>query len=124
MSRITRSRKRGQALVEFAIVLPIFLLVVLLIFDAGRAIYFYSAIHNAAREGARYGIIHQDTVKIQNVTRQKAVGLVINPVVTITTNTVTVAISYPFTTITPLLDRLIGSSPLLLHTQATMYYEP
>ncbi len=44
--------KHGQSLVEFAILLPVFLLIVVVIFDLGRAVYYYSVIFNAAREGA------------------------------------------------------------------------
>ncbi len=123
MRRPFASRKQGQALVEFAIVLPLFLLLVLLIFDLGRAVYFYSAIHNAVREGARYGIVDQNVSRIQAVTREKAVGLEINPVVNITSDTVVVTVNYQFSTVTPLLDRVIGSGGLTLHSQATMYYQ-
>jgi Flp pilus assembly protein TadG len=124
MKRPFASRNLGQALVEFAIVLPLFLLLVVLIFDLGRAIYFYSAIHNAVREGARYGIVDQNVSRIAAVTREKAVGLEIDPVVNITSDTVVVTVDYHYSPITPLLDRVIGSGGLTLHSQATMYYEP
>jgi hypothetical protein len=48
-----RGRSRGQSLVEFAIALPIFLLVVFGVFDAGRLVYANSVLSQAAREGAR-----------------------------------------------------------------------
>lgn len=53
-----KQKTKAQSLVEFAILLPIFLLVVLGIFDLGRVIYTLSALHNAAREGARYGAVN------------------------------------------------------------------
>lgn len=124
MKRMLVSRKRGQALVEFVIVLPLFLLLAMLIFDLGRAVYFYSAIHNAVREGARYGIVDQNVSRIQMATREKAVGLDIDPVVIITSDTVVVTVDYHFSTVTPLLDRLIGRGTLTLHSRATMNYEP
>ena len=43
----------ARALVEFALVLPIFLLVVFGVFDAGRLVYTNSVLSQAAREGAR-----------------------------------------------------------------------
>lgn len=49
---------RGQALVEFAIVIPIFILIVVGIFDFGRVVWATSAVTNAAREAARYAIVH------------------------------------------------------------------
>jgi TadE-like protein len=57
---LKRRRSRGQALVEFSLVLPVFLVVVLGIFDFGRVIWAQSNLDNAAREGARYAIVHGD----------------------------------------------------------------
>ena len=63
--RAPEGRGRGQALVEFALVVPLFLLVVLGLFDMGRAVFYYSTISNAAREAVRLGIVDQNTSKIQ-----------------------------------------------------------
>jgi Flp pilus assembly protein TadG len=52
-------KRRGQALVEFALVIPIFLLVLVAIFDLGRAVFAYNTLTNAAREGARMAIVNQ-----------------------------------------------------------------
>lgn len=57
---------RGQALVEFALVLPIFLLILVAIFDLGRAVFAFNSITNAAREGARLAIVNQTTASITN----------------------------------------------------------
>ena len=53
-----RVSERGQATLEAALTFPVLIIVLLGIFDLGRAIFAYSTISNAAREGARYGIIH------------------------------------------------------------------
>jgi hypothetical protein len=50
-------RARGQALAEFAIVLPVFFLLVAGMFDFGLGIYSDLTLVNAAREGARVGVI-------------------------------------------------------------------
>ncbi len=47
--------KKGQGAVEFALVLPVLLLLVLGLIETGRLIFYYSAVTNAAREAARYG---------------------------------------------------------------------
>lgn len=47
-------RSRGQTLVEFALILPIFLLLTLGVVDGARIFSAYIAITNAAREGALY----------------------------------------------------------------------
>ncbi len=52
-------RRRGQALVEFALIIPLFLLLLVGIFDLGRAVFAYNTLTNAAREGARIAIVNQ-----------------------------------------------------------------
>lgn len=49
---------RGQALVEFAIVAPLFFLVLFGIVEAGRFMLFYETLNNATREGARFAIVN------------------------------------------------------------------
>ncbi|HLA17261.1 MAG TPA: TadE/TadG family type IV pilus assembly protein [Candidatus Limnocylindrales bacterium] len=48
----------GQALVEFAIVAPIFFLILFAMIDFGRYVYYVQILNNAAREGTRYAIVH------------------------------------------------------------------
>jgi hypothetical protein len=48
-----RKRQAGQTLVEFALVLPIFLLLVFGLIDVGRFVYTDATLSQAAREGAR-----------------------------------------------------------------------
>ena len=50
---------RGQALVEFALVFPIFMMVVFGIINIGRYVYVTSAFSESAREAARYGSVEQ-----------------------------------------------------------------
>lgn len=71
MPKLIRRESRGQALVEFALIVPIFLLVVLGLFDMGRAVFYYSTISNASREAVRLAIVDQNTADI----RQEAVDL-------------------------------------------------
>lgn len=62
MSYLLRRRARtgrGQAMVEFALVLPIFVLLLVALFDLGRAVFAYNTLTNAAREGARMAIVNQ-----------------------------------------------------------------
>lgn len=53
-----RHRTRGQSLAEFALALPVFLLILLVAIDFGRAFFSYIAINNAARVGANYAAMH------------------------------------------------------------------
>jgi hypothetical protein len=48
--------QRSQALIEFALVSPVLLLLLFGIVDIGRAIFYYDTLNHAAREGARSAI--------------------------------------------------------------------
>ncbi|MHB1417294.1 MAG: TadE family protein [Chloroflexota bacterium] len=45
---------------EFALVLPVFLLLTVVVIDLGRGIYYYNTLSNCAREGARFGVVLTD----------------------------------------------------------------
>jgi hypothetical protein len=57
-TRSSRPHARGQALVEFALVVPIFLVMLMGVVDIGRAIWAQNSLAAAAREGARFAIVH------------------------------------------------------------------
>ena len=65
--------KRGQTLVEFALVLPIFLLFVMAICQFGLVFFTYLTANEAAREGARLTVVgtHYSTVKTTIATKFK-----------------------------------------------------
>jgi Flp pilus assembly protein TadG len=67
-----RSKSRGQGLVEFALVLPLFLLLVFGIMDLGLAVFSYNSITNAAREGARLAIVNQDGTNVSAKAKSQA----------------------------------------------------
>ena len=52
-----KDKSRGQTMVELALVLPIMLLVVLGLVEFGRALFIYTVVSNAAREGVRAGLV-------------------------------------------------------------------
>jgi Flp pilus assembly protein TadG len=43
------TRERGQDLAEFALILPILLLILMVILDLGRAVYYYSSMMSSSR---------------------------------------------------------------------------
>ncbi len=48
--------QQSQALIEFALVSPVLLLLVFGVIDIGRAIFYYDTVNHAAREGARIAV--------------------------------------------------------------------
>ena len=55
------SRRKGTTLVEFAIVAPLVFLFIFGLVEFGRMVMVHQIITNAAREGARRGILEQTT---------------------------------------------------------------
>ena len=66
-------------MVEFALLLPVFILVLVGIFDAGRAVFAYHTVNNAAHEGGRQAIVDQTLAHIQARAAQHAVALGVAP---------------------------------------------
>jgi len=78
MIRPRQSLDNGQDLVEYALMLPIMLLMIIFMVDLGRVWFFYSTLTNVSREGARYGVVNlckDDDIK--TAAKDKALG--INP---------------------------------------------
>jgi Flp pilus assembly protein TadG len=61
---------RGQALSEFALAVPIFLVLMLLTFEAGRLVFTWSCLMEGGREGARVAVLGSttSTTPISNAT--------------------------------------------------------
>jgi len=131
-----RSNQTGQSLVEFALILPLLMLVLMMIFDAGRAIYYYSVVHNAAREGARYGVILGNPESgIEGATERLMIGLGCDytidservgttPTATCDRdNTVCVEVSCTFVPVTPLIGNFLASGNLTLIGRSEMKVE-
>jgi Flp pilus assembly protein TadG len=66
---------RGQSLVEFALILPVFILILVGIFDVGRLVFANHTVNNAAREGGREATVNQTEADIQARAAQHAVAL-------------------------------------------------
>ena len=55
-SRSTRRPNRGQALVEFALVLPVLLMLLMVLIEVARLFSAWLIVENSAREAARYAV--------------------------------------------------------------------
>jgi len=140
MSR-RRRRSRGQALVEFALVIPVLILIFMGLFDFGRAVFAWNSLSNAAREGARVAIVDQNTdaggiylAAIEAANQATGLGLDATDVSQVqvsfllpdlsgacTTRSLgciaEVTVQYEFTAITPIIGSLIGPIDLAATTQ-------
>ena len=70
MSNVARKLckdRAGQAMVEFALVVPIFLLLVIGVIEFGRAWNLQQTITDAAREGARRAVVFDPTLTVAEV---------------------------------------------------------
>ena len=54
----TDKKRKGAAIIEAALVLPLFLLLIMGIMEYGRFLMIRHVVDNAAREGARYAVVH------------------------------------------------------------------
>jgi len=136
LSLSSERRGQGQGLVEFALILPFLLLLVLGIFEFGYVFTVYSGMFNAAREGARYGVVNpRDVMGIVSGVREKiflvdpavvniAVAYDNGPDTSVFTNTtqvqigdrVLVYLAYDLPTITPVIQSIV--STLYIETEA------
>ena len=128
MIRLSLARRgaRGQAVVEFALVLPFLVLLFFGLIDVGRAIYIGNAAAQAAREGARWGSVQgraadaPGRASVEQYTLD-TMNAVPSPVVSVscerngltrtrcTTNDILiVTVESPVQLITPLVAQLIG----------------
>lgn len=120
--RIERSAA-GQALVETALVLPIVILLLMGLFDFGRAIFYYNSVAEAARNGSRVAIVNQTSADICRVAAERATGLGLPTSCAVSSTAVgawhvsscaainceqSVRVNYRFTAITPIISNIVG----------------
>jgi Flp pilus assembly protein TadG len=77
LSSINKNRRRAATIVEFAIVCVLCLMVFFGIIEYGRLMWVKQLLDNAAREGARYAVVHthdKTTADVQNYVRSVMVN--------------------------------------------------
>ena len=67
--RTCKNNERGSTLVEFAIGVTVFATAMFAVLEFGRALWVHNALSDAARQGARYAILHSagSTDEVKNV---------------------------------------------------------
>jgi len=123
-----RKKRRGAAVVEFALVVPVFILLVFGMVEFGRAVMVQQVLVNASREGARQAVLDGSTVaevesRIEGYLSASTIdgalieyevnGVIVgNPSVAKFGDAVTVRISVPFDSVSwlPVPDYLGGTT--------------
>lgn len=129
--------KRGQSIVEFALVVPVLLLLVFGIMEGGRLLHQTIIVTEAAREGARVAVVNVNNTNINNTVktavnrfggglattityRNQANASVQNPV---SGGTATVAVTANVQLVSPLISSLVKANPFPVSGTATMRME-
>jgi len=132
----SRSKDRcckGQTLVEFGLVLPLILLLLLAVLDFGRGVSAYLALAHSAREGARAGIYTSTTDnEIRDTVRRQALMLgdlpeskiIISPAFPRSSgDELQVTVTYDFDAVTPLVSAFWGGGALGMSSSARVKVE-
>lgn len=126
--------EKGQAMVEFALVLPLLLLLLFGIIDFGWIFANQLLANNAVREAARYTAIHyydssadNDQQAAYNIVVARAPTLV-SPTVTLTPpasggNEVTIAVTSPVAVLSPIASVFIDGETYTIKASCTMRLE-
>jgi Flp pilus assembly protein TadG len=125
------SHRAGQGLVEFALTLPLLILILVGVLDLGRLSFAAITVTNAAREGARYGAAnpcYSACTTIQARAKNEAYGSIIDPAqlnVSTTLTSATCALGNPITvTVTynfqPITTQIFGGGAIPLRSSMQM----
>lgn len=128
--------ERGQALAEFALVLPMILLFIAGIIEFGRAWNIKQAVTDAAREGARYAVVQDPDIESTDDVKAKieerlALASIDSSIIAFSGDfhvaggetTVTVSTDHRMGLIGTLLEWAGAPSMVTISTQATMRSE-
>ncbi len=120
---------RGQALVEIALVLPVFLLLLGGVVETSRAFFTYLTVNHAAREGARLGAVGYTTDNIEakvkdsaNALSEDLIQIEVSPINPSRGSHITVKVSYPVQIYMPVISQIFDN-PQWVSGDATMRVE-
>ena len=123
-----RRRLPAQAAVEFALTVPVLLLLILGVVDAGRGVVAAISLNNAAREGARYVAVHLNDGTCGSVGCQSEAQTIVDNTaqgidtsqISFTLSTsggiVSLALTCPFQPVSPMIEATFGRPTLVAST--------
>ncbi|TFB19616.1 pilus assembly protein [Filobacillus milosensis] len=109
--------EKGQSVVEFALVIPLLMIMLVGVFDVGRMMYSYTGLHFTAQETVRLGGFGYTDEEITNFAKNHfqtgesdKLGISISPTESnrVSGEYVTVKLSYPITPFTPFAKQVFG----------------
>lgn len=118
--------RRGQAMVEMALALPVLVLIVASILDVGRVIFAQMTVTSAASAGARNYVatLDTETAKLVAADAASAIGNVgiptVDPVTVEGVTTVTVTVNAEVTIFTPVIGAIMKPNPFPVSGRAIM----
>ena len=113
--------RRGQAIVEMVIVLPVLLLIFSSIVDIGHIYQQSLLVNEAAREGARLATLSQSLAEIK--TAVNVYGENLNVVEGVNDKEITITVSSTVTLYTPLMKKIFTPNPYPVKASVTMLQE-
>jgi Flp pilus assembly protein TadG len=126
-----RREQHGQALVEMALVIPLFFLLLFGVIEMGRISYAYITVSNAARAGARIATIGGTDLEIQSAVLNAAPALNSSELTIKITPTqvyrqsgqgVSVQVAYPVRLMIPVISNVIPN-PVVVNSTLNMRLE-
>jgi Flp pilus assembly protein TadG len=133
------TRHPAQSLVEFALVFPIFFFLITGLLDLGRAVFAYTTMNTAVREGTRYAIVHAKSTpdsEIEDKVRSYFYGvkdfedsdntaITISRVGTANNPKINIHIDYTFNPITPGMELVLGhGNSIIIEAESEMFLTP
>ena len=128
--KILRSNE-GQSLVEFAMILPILLMLIMGILEFGIMLNSYLSVRNASREGARVAIVGSTDIEIKNLILTISPSLNSTDLTVVVTpsagsrksgDPITVEVQYNYHFTVPIISGIFGSG-IVLKAQTIMRIE-
>jgi Flp pilus assembly protein TadG len=136
LCRLCRKNRRGAAVVEFAIVAPVFFILVFGMIEYGRLVMVQQILTNASREGARFAVVQStnDTAAVEQRVTDYLTSASISAAPTVavawpasgsssSSDPVTVTVSIPFGQVSWLPSPMFVSSTKTLQAASAMRRE-
>lgn len=119
--------ERGNMSAEFALLLPVLVLLMMLLVEGSNVVHAYASLVEASREGARAVLRDGDSNSVSKIVQALTADLPGGPAIAsvsndATSNTVTVEVGYAYQSFTgqEAFTAVLGPDPLVIKARTTM----